>query len=195
MNYAARIAEYGKRDAEIVAEMNILSERRKKLALSALVRDKASVRAIQDIDSELEEFRREHQTLTDAIEETQRLQREHNAEQARKELEARECEARNIAGELLAVANEIDLTMKRLRESFSKREILARRLSETKTVPDHLILRMLQKFAPTCAARAAGLHDFISIEPVPVSQVRTLMQSSAIPQPSAAINADNPHAA
>ena len=74
----------------------------------------------------------------------------------------------------------IDATMNDLRELFEHRAILVRELDGTKTVAANLILRMLQKFGSTCAARAAGLHNFIAIEPVQLNQVRPLAASNVV---------------
>ena len=180
MNYAAKITELGRRTDEISDKIDSLNERRKEFALGAVEGDKTNLKAIQVIDDEAEALRREYETLTAAIDQADRLRLEQEAEIARKDRERREVEARKIADAALATTADIDGTMARLRELFERRAKYIHQLAGTGTVEPTLILRMLQKFGPTCAARAAGLHQFISIEHVSPEQVRSLIESSTV---------------
>jgi hypothetical protein len=39
---------------------------------------------------------------------------------------------------------------------------------------------LLQKFGPTCAARAAGLHNYLALEHVPPQFFQSLSDSNAV---------------
>jgi hypothetical protein len=177
-DYAARADLHRRRLAEIDPQLAALAQRRKQFALGALDNDKPSLRGIEQIDCEAETLRRERDTLNAAIEHLERLQREQLAENERRERERREAEARKLANAIVAQNAEIDTAFGKLRQLFEQRAVLLRHLGDTQTIPSTLILRMHQRFGPTCAARKAGLHDFLSLEFVPVGQIRSLVESN-----------------
>jgi hypothetical protein len=177
-DYAARADLLRQRLAEIEDKLALLIERRKAFALDAVSQDKPALIAIEKIDTEAAALRRERDTASDAIEHLERLQREQLTEKERRERERREAEARKLADAVLAQNAEIDTAFGKLRQLFEQRAVLLRQLGNTQTIPSTLILRMFQRFAPTCAARKAGLQDFLSLEFVPVGQIKTLLESN-----------------
>ena len=179
MNYAAKIARFEQRAAEIEGKLNNLSERRKAFALGAVEGNKTSLKAIQDIDCEADDLRHERETLTAAIEQARQLQHDQEAEISRKDRESRLGEARKIADSVLTLNMEIDSAMKTMRQMFERRANLVRQLGGIGVIDPSLILRMLQRLGPTCAARKAELNRYISIEHVPPHQLRPLAESAA----------------
>ena len=175
--YPERISELTRRLADIDAKLKSLKERRKQLAVSAAEGNKASIKSIAELDGEADGLRNECETLSAAIEQIAILQREQEAEIARKDREKREAEARKLADGVMGLSKEIDDTMAQLAQLFQNRANLVSQLGKMRAMPGGVILRMLQRDSLTAAARAAGLHKFIGIDHVVPSLVRPLVES------------------
>jgi chromosome segregation ATPase len=178
MDFAEKIRSFGQRTKDIAVKLATLSERRKEFALGAADGNKTSLKAIQELDTERDELWKERETLTTAIAEAERLQRAQEAEAARADRERRRNEAGEIAKTIANANLEIDAAMVRLRELLEQRAVLVRQLGRTKYYTSDFISKLLQKFGPTSAARAAGLQNFLSLEPVSPHLVRSLADSS-----------------
>ena len=177
-DYGSKIADLEKRAADLGAKLTRLADRRGQYAFDATEGDKAAIGAISDIDTQVETLRREQEILTAAIERARHLQREQEADVARRDRQHREAEARKTADAVVAINNELDRAMTALRQRFERRAELIGALGRTGVFPSTFTLRLLQKIGPTSAARAAGLNDYLSLEPVPVHLVKSLAESN-----------------
>jgi len=180
MNFEAEITKLAERASALDAKLANLADKRKGYSLDATTGDFAAIKEIAKIDADADACRKERQTLSAAIEQLDSLLDAEAAALKRQDREKREAEARKLADGAIAINNEIDATLIRLRQLFERRHDVIYRLGDTKTISSRLISRMLQKFSPTCAARHAGLHNFVSIEHAPPEHVRPLSESNAV---------------
>jgi ABC-type transporter Mla subunit MlaD len=178
MNFAAKITDFSRRIADIDAKLAELAGKRREYAYGAADNNTASLKAIEALDQKADALNRERKTLLDATEQADRLLREQEAEAAKQDRERRERQARVSADAVLEVSAQIDAAMVALRALFERRSALLRELADTKIVAANYLLRLHQKFGPTCAARKAGLERYVSIEHVPVPNIATLSDST-----------------
>lgn len=193
MDYAAKIAGLRQQAADIDARLAELADKRRTFALGVMENNRASVKAVEELDAETDQLRKKHRTCLDASEHAERLQRDEQAEIARKDRLRRTTMARELSQGVLTLNVELDEDLKKLSEKFEHRAGLIKQLSATRTVASTTILRLLQKFSPTAAARAAGLHQFLSLEPVAPPHVMSLAKgtSGLLRQPKSVDVEDN----
>ncbi len=179
MDYASKITNLRQRASEIDARVAELVDKRREHALGAVDGSKVSVKAISDIDVECDGLRRVREKLTAAIEQTERLKTEQEAEISRKDRQARELEAQKLADAVLVVSGRIDGKLLELRELFEERAGLIRQLSAVNIVPTNLIQRLLSRFGANAALRFAKIHEFAGVDYVEPIHIRSLAESGA----------------
>jgi hypothetical protein len=174
----ARIALIGERGKELIKKLATIGAERARHSLAATEGNDRALDKIRELDEQAAQVEREQITLGAALEQLERMHVEEQRAQAESAVKAREAEARAVADQVLDCSGLIDDRMDDLVNLFEKRSELLRQLGSTKIVPSSYLLRLQQKFASNCAARASGLHKFIPIEHVPVSQVCRLRDSA-----------------
>jgi DNA repair exonuclease SbcCD ATPase subunit len=185
MDRARQIADLRQRAAAIDAKLAELGDRRKTFALGAVEGNKASTKAIQELDAETDRLRREQETLVAALDHLERLKAEEERAELDQERRHREGEARIFSERVLNLDAQIDAAMVGLRELFEKRAAVIQKLAGTGVVDKVFALRLLQNAGPTSAAHAAGLRKFIGLNHVPPDRIAPLTQiDKAIRRPT-----------
>jgi hypothetical protein len=179
-SYELKIAELNKRSADISAQLITLDDKYKESAIEAAEGNKAAAKTLEEIEAEVNGLRREQRTITAAVEQVRALQKAKEDESSAKERERRVTEARATAAAILALDCEIDDGMRRLREALERRSHLLGRLSATNVLQAKVIMQFMRRAAPTAAARAAGLSNFLGLDHVAPAHVKKLADADHI---------------
>jgi hypothetical protein len=173
--YASKVDELSRRVVAINTKLNTLVSRKQALAPMALDSEKAALKELERIDAEEATLVRERELTSLAAAEARRLQAEQQFEAAQEQQNRRVADARKAADAVLALDQEIDDALIKLRELFERRKCCVDSLKASGIAPGYAVNRLYHKLGPTCAAHKAGLRDYFSIELVGPQQVATLV--------------------
>jgi hypothetical protein len=183
---ADRQNELQSRLSQIDSEISALDDQFTQLAASWSGTDgQASMKAAEQIEQRLNQLRRE-KALTIAaqghVTREQLIERDQQAEQARKALMAK---AKEISSGVITLNKEIDQALVQLRGMFERRFSLLSELAATNIVDSGFITKLQGKSGPTRAFCASGLHRFVAVEKVgqtsfvPLASVNSILLTVA----------------
>jgi hypothetical protein len=159
-----RLGQLRQRAASIAAELTSLADKRRGYSLAATEADSKAVKAISDIDVQMDSLKREETTVRSAEEVATALQQHEHDEAQAKEQHEREVAAHNTASAIGALQSEIDARLVELRQCFERRAAMVQELSNTRLVDLSLLSKLSSKSPATRACCHHGLDRFIAIE-------------------------------
>jgi hypothetical protein len=115
-----------------------------------------------------------------ALEEAERLDRQHEAKEGAIEKAKREAKAREIGASVVVLQLECDSIMTNLAECLARRAEQIGALQRAGGVDSRTAFRMISKEAVSAAAFHAGLSKYLALEHVPISSVRPLNASNKL---------------
>jgi hypothetical protein len=169
-----------KRAAEVASQIGALADKRKSYSLAASEGDARARKAIADADYERDALLKEAATVADALEIGEALTRQQALDAEAAQRRERSIEAYQAARGVVALNEEIDLALSRLREQFERRSIILRSLANTSICDPALLMRLANKAVPTSAAHRAGLGRFLNLEMTPIIAQRPLADSNVV---------------
>jgi hypothetical protein len=174
-----RIALLRKRATDIAAELMQLSDKRQSHALAASEGDAKALKVISDIDMECDDLARTHQTTLSAIETAEALAQLREVDDAQKAKRAKDEKVYTTSRAVIALQEEIDWALARLREMAERRQALLAELGQLEALNVTLLGRLASKAPLTRAACHAGLHRFMSLETSAQGSMVPLRESNA----------------
>ena len=169
-----------------------IQSQKQTLAPAMLKQDKAALKRWEELDAEAAQLRRHGELQEMALREQHRLAAEQEAEAAQLERKKREAAATQEASIILDADKHIDELLAKLSDMFQRRRRAATVLQATRVVAPTLIFRLMQRQGATRAAHAAGLRDFIAVEPVMPAHVQKLADVDAWLAKPLTLAADEP---
>jgi hypothetical protein len=176
--HGARIADLEAKLAAIAEAIAMLPFRRKQHALAAVEGDADARRQIEQIDTEGTDLQRQLQLTSAALEEAERLDRQHMDKESAIEKARREAEAKKIGSALITANIEIDAMLVQVREAFERRERMINELRAAGGCDARQAFRLASREAVSAAFYAARLHQHAAFEPVGVQQIRPLASAN-----------------
>jgi hypothetical protein len=162
-NYDQQISHFQDALAALDVRLAKLAEQRNAHAIDAASGNEKASAAIDKIDVEAAEARRERATLTAAIALAEGQRAEAEARAAEADRKKHETDARKLADAVLAVDAEIDVAMPALADLLRKRAELLRQLTLNVTVSPQIGHALQHGFAPSIAANHHGLSNHINL--------------------------------
>jgi hypothetical protein len=154
-----------------------LAQQRRPHAFGAATGDSAAIKALKDIDARLATARNEAETLTIAIEETERRKAEYRAQLAAQDRQRRETEARAICKSILKVDQEFDRLAAQVQAKLTERQELIQKLAALDVVYSGMIHALQRKRQINGALMFAGIHQFAELNLVGPDARRSLAES------------------
>jgi hypothetical protein len=127
-----------------------------------------------------EGLRKEEMTIASAIETGLALEKQHALEAERQQRREKESAAYTTARAVIALHEEIDVELVKLRQMFERRAALLAALAATELASSVTIARLAGKAGPTRAFCAAGLHKFADLMTVPVPSMQPLASANEL---------------
>lgn len=177
--FQARIAELRMRVPDLEGAIATVKAHRETFGLGKIEGNPRSAKAWDDCTAKMRDLESDLDATQAAIATLEENQRQHDAEVAAEDLRRRWTETDQLSRELVATSQKIDETLSALRELFSSRNSLLRSIASLDTVQHSLISSGQRVWKGAAACRAAGLHDFISMEHIDPPHIRSLAELDA----------------
>jgi hypothetical protein len=178
--HRARIADLQTKLITISETIAMLPGRRKAHALQAVEGDREAITAIEQIDVEGTDLQRQLLLTTLALEEAERLDRQHQSKESAIEKAKREAKAKQIGAALVTLNLEADAVMQNLTQILDRRREMISELQRAGGISSSAAFRMLGKETVSAAVYHAGLSKYLALEHVPIASVRPLDSSSKL---------------
>jgi hypothetical protein len=163
-SFTDKLAALRGRAVDITSQLTSLADKRRSYSLAATEADAKAVKAISDIDFQIDSLRREEATVRSAEEVATALEKQEAVDEQRQQQREREVAAYNVAAAVSALHAEIDDRMVALRQAFERRAALLAELSRSELADPNLLNKLSSKLPATRAACCHRLDSFISIE-------------------------------
>jgi hypothetical protein len=177
--YSSKLGQLDQRAESLRIRLLEISAEKRTHALAATDGDAAAIKKIAALDEEQLMASRELDLISSAQSDLEAKRHEQDEIKAKEARAKNEAEAKELVISIMAANTEVDRLLNDLCNLFKRRHGLLIALEKTKVM--HLPNRLVgSKFSATGAAKAAGLHAFLSLEHVPTEHAVPLVESNKL---------------